>query len=156
MNLPRDECEDAAQEAWLQAVEHPELFRGEHAVSQLCAWLLRRVILGKVADAFHDLKEQSAQSLDSLTREPMDPRAGREASGEDWHEWLTAKLERLQRENPDNCEMICEHYLQERSIQELADERGWTTNEISCRLYRGMEKLRRWASEFHRGGEAAP
>ena len=30
--VPRDQCEDLAQEAWLRALKHKEQFRGEHAL----------------------------------------------------------------------------------------------------------------------------
>ncbi len=146
MNLPREEGEDMAQEALLRAIEDLEPFGGAPAEGQLCAWL-RRVAHDKMVDALRRRDRRSVQSLDALAVEVVDRKAIEGTAREERARELTVLLARLRREEPENCRLLCEHHLEERSIRELADETGLTENVIRCRIYRAMEKMRWWASE---------
>jgi RNA polymerase sigma factor (sigma-70 family) len=152
VGVPRAECEDVAQEVWLQAAKDPERFRGEHGLRRLCSWLAK-VAHNRARDALRDLKRKSVPSLDALAAEPMDRKAVERIDAAEWSEWLAVILARLRREEPENCRLLSEHHLGKRSIQELADATSWKANEIRCRIYRGMEKLRSWASESRPCGE---
>lgn len=153
MGVPRDECEDVAQDALLEAVKHPEQFRDEHAAQKLCAGLTRQIIHNKAVDALRRLEQHPTQSLDALAAESNDLKEAKRGEREEQRECLEVLLARLRRQEPENYRLLCEHHLQERSYQEMADETGMTANEIGCRLYRTMAKLRRWALKFHHRGE---
>lgn len=156
IGVPRDLCEDVAQEALLEAVAKREQFQGEHAVRRFCLWLIHHVVPHRAADLFRRRDREWAQSLDTPSAETMDRKEAKRAVCTEESECLDALLARLRREEPENCWLLCEHRLQGRSIQELADESGWTANEIRCRIYRAMGKLRQWASTPRFHGEIEP
>ena len=53
VGVPADECEDVAQEVWLEAAEQLGRFRGEHELRRLCSWLFssRRTTVCWMPDA---------------------------------------------------------------------------------------------------------
>jgi RNA polymerase sigma-70 factor, ECF subfamily len=154
VGVPRHECEDVAQEAWLEAAKQLERFKGEHGLRRLCSWLAI-VAHNRALDALRDLKRRLMSSLDALAAEPMDRKAAVRVDAAEWSAWLAAVLARLWREEPENCWLLCEHRLEGRSIQESVEETGWNANEIRCRIYRGMQRMRLWTSEFRSDGDDA-
>lgn len=153
IGVPRDEREDVAQEALLEAVKHAEQFQDEYAAQKLCAGLTRQLLHNKAVDALRRLERHAAQSLEDLPAETSDLKEAKRAEREEQKECLEALLAPLRKQEPENYRLMCEHHLQGRSIQELASEMGMTANEIGCRLYRAMMKLRRRASRTCLHGE---
>lgn len=151
---PRDECEDLAQEAWLRAFTHAEQFRGEHALGELCSWLAV-VVHNLAVDAARRRDALLMDSLDALRVELVDERERDRANIAEWTARLTVSLARLQQEQPENCWLLCQRYLEGRAVEELAEETGWKAHEVSCRIYRAKQKIRSWRSESTSGGRDA-
>jgi RNA polymerase sigma factor (sigma-70 family) len=151
LGVPQDLCDDVVQEAWVHAFVQAKDFSGERALAELLAWF--RVLVHNVAvDMLRGLGRHGAVSLEALSAEPLDQGEVNRVEFMAWAECLTVWLERLGQEAPENCRLFCEHYLEGRTLSELAAEAGRTVNEISCRIYRVMQKLRRCAAEWTRQG----
>jgi RNA polymerase sigma factor (sigma-70 family) len=154
LGVPQSLCEDVVQEVWIRALMQGKEFHGEGALAELCAWLCG--IAHHVAvDVLRGFGRHGAVSLEALSAEPLDQGEVNRVERAAGAEWLTACLERLRQEAPENCWLVCQHYLEGRTVHELAAETGRTANEVSCRIYRALYKLRLWASEFLSDGEAA-
>lgn len=151
MGVAPDQCEDVAQETLLEAVKKREEMRGEYSDRQICSWLLRHVAPHKAVDWLRHHKKGAIESSDRV--EALVVEGARTDEGS---ECLAVLLERLQRAHPENCWLLCQHHLEGRSIQELADETGRTTRGIRNRMFRAIEKLRRWAAASSFDDEAAP
>ena len=153
LGVPQSLCEDVVQEVWIRALMQGKEFHGEGALAELCAWLCG--IAHHVAvDMLRGLGRHGAASLEALAAEPLDQGEVNRVERAAGAECLTVCLERLRREAPENCWLVCQHYLEGRTIQELAEETGRTAHEISCRIYRVMQKLRCCAAEWTRQGRA--
>lgn len=146
IGVPKDLCEDVAQEALLEAFKKREQFQGEFAKRRFCFWIVRFVVRHRAADLLRRISRERKQSLDVLADEPMDCKEAKRVMDKEANERLTKLLARLRQREPENHWLLCEHHLEGRSIQGLADETGRTANEIRCRIYRGMQKLRQWAT----------
>ncbi len=75
--------------------------------------------------------------MDHKAKEPPQVMTAKERE-----ESLIAQLEELRKEDTLNCRLVCEHFLERRSIQDLAAETGLTVNAISCRIRRTLKKMR--------------
>ena len=152
LGVPQSLCEDVVQEAWVHAFVQAKEFAGERALEKLGSWL--RVIVHNVAvDMLRGLGRHGAVSLEALSAEPLDQGEVNRVERAAGAEWLTACLERLRQEAPENCWLVCQHYLEGRTVHELAAETGRTVHEVSCRIYRVMQKLRSWAAVSSSLGE---
>jgi RNA polymerase sigma factor (sigma-70 family) len=154
LGVARDQCEDVAQETWVHAFDNPKQFRGEKALDELRSWLI--TIGHNVAvDVLRRLDRHPVQSLDASVAEQIDEAEAKRKQDAEWSECLTAWLERLRQEQPENWRLLCEHYLEGRSIRQLAAVRGWTANKTSCRIYRAIQKMHSWMSESFPDDEVA-
>jgi len=104
-------------------------------------------------DMLRGLGRHGAVSLEALSAEPLDQGEVNWVERAAWAECLTVWLERLGQEAPENCWLVCQHYLEGRALGELAAETGRTVHEVSCRIYRVMQKLRSWAAVSSSLGE---
>ena len=152
LGVPKDLCEDVAQETWLRALKQRKQFRGEHSLDELHSWL-GAIAHNLAVDARRDLARHPIQSLDNSASEARDEKEATRSDAAEWSECLGVWLARLQQEEPENYWLVCEHYLEGRTIRELAAERGWTAHQVSCRIYRAKRKIRLWASGLYPGGE---
>jgi RNA polymerase sigma factor (sigma-70 family) len=155
LGVPQSLCEDVVQEAWVHAFVQAKEFAGERALGKLGSWL--RVIVHNVAvDVLRGLGRHGAASLEALAVEPLDEGEEHRVEWAERQECLAVYLRRLRREESENVRLFCEHYLEGRALGELAAEKtGRTVNEISCRIYRVMQKLRSWAAVSSSPGESA-
>ena len=154
LGVPQDLCEDVVQEAWVRALMQDKEFHGGGAFAELCAWLCG--IAHHVAvDVLRGLGRHGAVSLEALAVEPLDDGEEHRVELAERRECLAVYLGRLRREEPENVGLFCEHYLEGRTLGELAAETGRTVNEISCRIYRVMQKLRSWSAVSSSPGESA-
>lgn len=106
LNVPRDQCEDVAQEALLHVFQHCEQFHG-HTLGELSAWLAV-IVHNLVVDAFRYRGRHPMQSLDTVAVEPMDEKEANRADVAEWSEFLIPWLTRLRREDP---EFFISHHL---------------------------------------------
>jgi RNA polymerase sigma factor (sigma-70 family) len=152
LGVPQDLCDDVVQEAWVHAFVQAKDFSGERALAELLAWF--RVLVHNVAvDMLRGFGRHGAVSLEALSAEPLDQGEVNWVERAAWAECLTVWLERLGQEAPENCWLVCQHYLEGRALGELAAETGRTVHEVSCRIYRVMQKLRSWAAVSSSLGE---
>jgi RNA polymerase sigma factor (sigma-70 family) len=144
MGMPPNQIADVLQEVWLDAAKHHEGFRGEGAEERLSSWL-DTVVRSKSRDVLRRLGRRREESLDNLPAETMDRTAKEPAElmeTKERDENLAAHLEELRKENPLNCRLVCAHFLEGRSIQDLASEVHLGVNAISCRINRALKRLR--------------
>jgi RNA polymerase sigma factor (sigma-70 family) len=143
MGVPRDRIDHVIQDVWRDALQSNATFNGEHAQQQRCAWL-NRVMRSKSKNALRYLKRPPA-SLDATSAEPVDCEAKEPVDlmqAKEREAWLAASLEELRAKDPVNGRLLSEHFLEGRSIRELADETGFTSHAIHCRIGRALKKLR--------------
>jgi len=152
LGVPRDLCEDVVQETWLRAFKQRKQFCGDHWLDELHSWLCA-IAHNLAVDTRRDLARHSVQSLDNSVSEAMDEKEFTRSDAAEWSECLCIWLARLQQEEPENYRLVCEHYLEGRTIRELAAERGWTAHQVSCRIYRAKRRIRSWASGLDPGSE---
>lgn len=143
VGVPRDQCEDLAQEAWVRALRRRESFRG---VDKLPAWLAA-VVHNLAVDALRHRNALPLASLEDLTVELLDEQEMHHENKSEIHERLTAWLARLEREQPEICWLVRQRYLEGRKVRELVEETGMKPHEISYRIHRAIRKMRSWASE---------
>jgi RNA polymerase sigma factor (sigma-70 family) len=156
--LRPEQIADLVQEVWAETVEHWDSFRGRHGAPRLLSWS-RRVMHCKTVDAIRRLNRQQNGSLHAHAAKLIDPKAPASADvaeERERREWLTVRLEELRAEDPVNGRLLCEHFLEERTTQELADETGLSVHAIHCRISRTLEKLRRQVSRRPSDGGASP
>jgi RNA polymerase sigma factor (sigma-70 family) len=136
----RDDAADAVQEAFVEALEHREDFAGTATASHLRCWL-RTVVYHHAVDAERRRHCHPMESLNAKGTEWIDE-AERDRSAAEMHEWLAAVFEQGRGGNEEIHRLLCEHYLLERSIKELAAEAGLSEKAVECRLARHRKQLR--------------
>lgn len=153
--VPPDQCEDVAQEALLHALEHCKDVPAEYSLAQIRSWPAE-IGYHRAVDALRVRARHSSLSLDELRAEPMEAPS---ANGENRLAWIDALheiLARLEDEDAQNYRLVCERYLESQSIKELVQATGRNANEIRCRIYRALEKLRTWGVECRPDSEVVP
>jgi RNA polymerase sigma-70 factor (ECF subfamily) len=154
MQLPPERVEDVLQEVWRATITRWDSFREPNGAQRLLAWSYR-VAHNKAVDLIRRLNRRPAKSLAALPVEPVDTKAVRPSKTAESEERLDALLEVLRREQPMNYWLICEHYLMDRPITELAEESSLTEHAIHNRLPRALKRLRSLAEKFDFDGESA-
>lgn len=140
--LPPDQTEDAIQEVWLAALKNLHRFRGENAEQRLLGWM-RKVMHYKAVDVHRSMYCRRVLPLDSLPAERM---AAKDAGNDrERSNWLAARLDEAGKQESLNCQLLCAHFQDGRTIADLAAEAGLTKKAIECRIYRWISKLRREA-----------
>lgn len=150
--MPRNECADMVQEAWVRALKHSEKHPGEHTLVEIFSWLVK-IVRNVVKETLRNDSLHSAQALDDSSREPMDQKEAERTHLAEMKEQLTPLLDRLQREEPENYHLVRERYLAGRKVEELAEETGLPAPVVSDHLYRTLKKMRSRALKSHRHGE---
>ena len=105
------------------------------------------VVHNLAVDALRHHDVLRVDSLERLRLYRIDKRVMERVNKAEWSERLTDLLARLQKEQPENCWLVCQRYLEGRKPRELAEETGLLAHVVSYRISRAMQKLRSWASE---------
>jgi RNA polymerase sigma factor (sigma-70 family) len=126
----RDEhkAADAAQETFLQFVRHAHMIRGS-----LAGWL-HRVATGKAIDILRRDKRQERTSLERLS----DPAVAQQ----DWQELSVHLDEALNELDHGSRELLIEHYLEGRSMREVANRKGISQATVSRKVNAALKQLR--------------
>jgi RNA polymerase sigma factor (sigma-70 family) len=150
MKAPADWIDDLIQETWYKTLEHWEWFRTQpNGARQLLGWS-RKVLHDRLVDLFRERDRHRAKSVHDVTTDQVKNKEVEPANvlqTREQHERAATLLEKLRQEQPLDCWMLCEHYLNARAHKELAEETGLTVNSIRNRISRALKKLRRWAAE---------
>jgi RNA polymerase sigma factor (sigma-70 family) len=147
LGVPQGQVEDVVQETWLAAVTNPARFQGGDPKRLLQAWLTQ-VLRNKAVDALRHLNgERGRQSLEGGGLDPVDQIEAECAEAAQLWDCLAELLAKARLDNEDNPRLLCEHYLQKRSIKELSVERHVTEKAVRCRIDRLVQKLREWLGD---------
>jgi RNA polymerase sigma factor (sigma-70 family) len=130
-----DQAADATQETFFQLMK-----KGGEVRGSLAGWL-HRVAVGKAVDV---IRTDAARRR--REEQYADTRAGREWT---WQEVAPYVDEALDRLDPGTRELLVRHYLEGRSMTELADQTGVSRATISRQLDAGLQRLR---AELQRRG----
>lgn len=141
LGVPPDRCEDVVQEAWKHALEKAKDLHGEPTLAEFRSWFCE-IVHNVALDMRRSLDRHSTASLEMLSVEPRDEKEAHRVEQAEENECLAVCLERLSREEPENGRLVSAHRLDGRTLGELAEETGLTANEISCRIYRAIQKMR--------------
>jgi RNA polymerase sigma-70 factor (ECF subfamily) len=129
------EAEDIMQEAFLQAFQNIDTYRGD---STFGAWL-KRIVINRSLDVLK--KNRPEHSLDEMDHEPAEP--GMEE--EDYMMVLSSKVESVRRSIhrlPDNYRVVLSLYLLEGyDHEEIAQILGIKENLSRIRYFRARKKL---------------
>lgn len=147
LGVPPSEIWDVVEETWLEAVKHRHLFSDKDIERCLVCWL-SKVVRGKAVDAQRRLSRNPYESLATVEGKWIAADETLHAGTSEKITQLNSLLVRLQREEPENGWLVWEHYWKRRTISELAEETGRTANEVRCRVYRGVERIRLWPYNF--------
>lgn len=155
LRLPPEQVEDVLQEVWRTTMARWDTFRNRGDAWYILAWS-RRVAHNKAVDLRRRLNHRRAESLDSVRIEPVDTKAVRRTESAEKNEMVYSLLAILHREQSKNCWLVREHYLNGRSIKELAEETGLTEHAIHNRLHRAFNRLRNLAERIGTSCESMP
>jgi len=146
IGVPQSEVEDVLGETWLEAVKMRHHFTSDGDNRRRLVNWLAKVVRGKAVDALRRLNKHRCESLGTGEEEPIADKEQKQAETAEKIEKLNALLARLQSVDPENCWLACQRHLKRKTIRELAGKTGRSANEVRCRIYRGMERMRSWAS----------
>jgi RNA polymerase sigma factor (sigma-70 family) len=151
MRVPPDQIADVVQEVWLDAFKHREKFQGENVDQRLSSWL-STVVVHKSINVLRRVHRRPTESLDDLAAEPIDHKADdpeERMEAKEEAETLAVILQGLRKKNPLNYRLVCDHVLEERSLQDLSASTGLGIHAISCRISRTLKELRSQLLECH-------
>lgn len=154
LGMPPEEAEEIVQEAWLDAAEHRDLFGGAEGVRRFHG-RMREVVRNKARDRqrhlyccrFVSLPEGGGDLIDRAEEE-------RREEVEEW-ELLETVLAKGRMDSELSHRLLCGHYLEGRSMENLAQEYNLKECAVEGRIRRYRMKLRALA-EGGSGGGAAP
>ncbi len=135
------EVEQVVQDAWLAAVKKREEFLGTDIEQRLRSWL-RNVVRHKAQDLRRHLALCQFETLDGESLELLDDSATECAEAAEVRETVHALLESVRVGNEESHRLLCEHWLQGRSYEELAHEYAMKPCAIESRIRRLLKKLR--------------
>lgn len=151
LGVTSEDAKELVQEAWLDAVEHRELFAGAEGARHFRG-RMRRVVRNKARDRQRRLYRCWLVSLPVESGDLSDrAEEERRKVAEDW-EWLEAVLAKGRMGSEKNHRLLCEHILEGRSLKELAREYNLKECAVEGRIRRHRKKLRALAEEGSGGG----
>ncbi len=142
--LRPDQVEEVVQEVWLRVIQYRDRFQGDDAAQDLRRWMIR-VARSKKVDLLRRLRRHPVQSLDNLSAEPIARQEGEQRSIEEEEqkrELFRGWLEELREKDAVNYLLLYGHYVEGRTVVELAAETGMTVRAAYCRLNRQVKKYR--------------
>lgn len=142
LRVPRHLIEDLVQSVWVKILARWDSFRKPDGARRLLA-LSRKMLHDMAVDTMRRRDQRRATELDTATtelfadgmRDPLELAIGKEIG-----ESVRAGLQKLREKD---AWLLSEHYLKERPIKELAEEKGLTEKAIRCRMTRAVKALRR-------------
>lgn len=155
LKLPADLIEDAVQEVLLRLARQEDSIRGAHAVRRLRA-LGRKILHDTATDLLRRRDRKRTASLNGVPDEPEDDKASNPVdrlTARELPEWVRTKLEELRQEQPQYAWLLSEHFLNERTIQELATEKGISMHALECQKTRAIKAFRRLLERHDSDGE---
>ncbi len=153
--LPENLIEGAVLEVWLKIARQWDSFAEPDGIRRLLA-LSGKMMHDTAVDLIRQRDRHPLASLDAQSGEPLDGGAAKRAILEEELGDLDALLAELRQQQPDNCWLLCEHFLEKRDYEELAAQTDWTVGAIRNRISRTLKELRRRASARRRDDENSP
>lgn len=141
MELSQYDRERVVDDAWFKAVKHRHFFEGEATERRLRCWLLK-VVHCMAVDAVRRRVAHPTVSIDSRENTFIDNTAARRAKTAELHEWFNVLLQPTNPDDEKNLDLLRAHYLQQVSIQKLAQSYGMTVNSVDKRIRRRVDRLR--------------
>lgn len=141
MDVPWNAVEDLVGAAWLKAVRRRDKFEGPNIERRLSGWL-RKAVRWYALNWLHrrGLLVRAAQDVAEL--DPIDEIGLELLENAEQEEELRALLAKGCVGHETNHYLVCEHYLNGRSVKELAAEFGTSAKAIACRIGRHLAYLR--------------
>lgn len=158
VGLRPEAVEDTLQDVMLEFLKDSEKYRQPEWRDKLPVLLCIRLH----DRAVNQIRRRVAHPVESLEALPEEPVAcgvsesASQAEANEWREVLALLLEELAKQDPENCELLCRHYLGDESYEALAVERRDSVDAIKCRISRTLKKLRRLAKKYLAGGKLSP
>jgi RNA polymerase sigma factor (sigma-70 family) len=150
VGVPSLEVEHVVQEAWLAAVERREQFKGADVEQRLRRWL-RNVVRHKAEDLRRHLGLCRFESLQGESLELPDDGGTECREVAEQNEWLQVLLAKVRVGNEKSHRLLCAHFLDKRSYEELASDFKMKPCAIESRIRRLLEKMRDVVDEDSRG-----
>jgi RNA polymerase sigma factor (sigma-70 family) len=139
LGVPSLEGEHVVQDTWLAAVEKRDRFQGTDVEQRLRRWL-RNVVRHKAEDLRRRLGLCRFESLQGESLELPDDSATECEEAAELRETVHALLS-VRVGNKKSHRLLCEHWLQGRSYEELALEYAMKPCGIESRIRRLLKKL---------------
>ncbi len=139
--VPPPEIDSVVEETWMEAFQRLCLFTGDGTKQEVICWLTTAV-LGNSVDALRRLSRHPCESLKASAEQMIDEAEAKHAEEAEQREWLDALFAKVPSGHKENVLLLCLHYLQGFSIQELAQQFGMTTDAVDSRIRREREGLR--------------
>lgn len=141
LDVPPADIAELVGECWLKAVEHRHQWEGADLKRRLVCWL-RKVVRRKALNLKHHRRLHPIESLNAEELDLIDTLGMKRAEAVEQEEWLSALLAKGRVGHEENHHLVREHYLRQRSVQELAAALGTSENAIDCRIRRHLAYLR--------------
>lgn len=141
LEVPDADIADVVQDTWFEAIKHRDELKGADLERRLVCWL-RTVVRNKALDLLWHRGLHVSVALDAQEVDLVDDAERDRAEAAEQGECLAALLEQGRAGHEDNHRLLCEHYLQQRSVKELAAALGMTENAIDHRIRRQVAYLR--------------
>ena len=151
MRLTPASVDDLVHETWLATLAEWDTFRAPGGARRLLAWT-RRVMHDKAVDLIRQQDRHRTVSLDKLASEPIAREPKERAARDEELAWLSAALDALREEKPEDCRLLWEHDAERRKLEDLATETGLTVHAIRNRISRLRQQLRPDAARRGLGG----
>ncbi len=158
MKLSREQIEDLTQEVHRKILARWEEFRRLGGAEELLA-LSSKMMHDDAVDLIRRLNVSRATALDTELAESLVSKVGELAAlvaANELRQWLEAGLAELEKENADHAWLLREHFLKERAIQDLAEEKGVTVHALHCQKTRALQEMHQLLSGRHPSDEASP
>lgn len=156
MKLPKDLIEDAVLQTMLKVYRQWRSTRVPEERCRLQA-LSRKIMHDTIADQMRRRDRRRAASLHDLPAEPTDGKTRNpadELAAKEMPEWVRATLEELRQLHPHYAWLLDEHFLHERSYEELAVAMGAAKHAIECQMTRAKKAFRRLLEKRGVNGES--
>lgn len=147
-HVPRDQIDDVVQEVWTDVTKHIVDLRWPSSRPGLRAWF-NTLVQSKAADIVRERARHPVQSLNTLPEaelERVDEHAVDPATVLDRHwedEMVNAVLVQIRKEVPElNFRLLQLHWIDGRTVPQIAAEVGLTPQRVWSRLHRLLRKMR--------------